>query len=143
MRRHSTPISVSLNFMPAFFHKHMAVSYGEAYYFDPVYRAGIEKAEQRFLFEVLGRYGVGSPTPMPSPNLFIQPVDLIMRTQGAEWRFPDDGSVESWGTPWAGKTAAEIARINPEEAAHHPVIEALIRQYRELTRLYGDQADIF
>lgn len=143
MHQHRPDITVSLNFMPAFFRKHAAVAYGEAYYFDPAYRAAVEKAEQQFLFEVLGRYGVGSPNPQPSPNLFIQPVDLIMRTQGAEWRFPEDGTVESWGKPWAGKTAAEIARIAPREAAHHPVIEALIRQYRELTRLYGDKADIF
>ncbi|MFH1969066.1 MAG: uroporphyrinogen decarboxylase family protein [Verrucomicrobiota bacterium] len=143
MTQHRPDITVSLNFMPAFYHKHLAVTYGEAYYFDPICRAAVEKAEQSFLFEVLGRYGVGSSHPQPSPNLFIQPVDLIMRTQGAEWRFPKDGTVESWGTPWAGKTAVEISRIDPREAAHHPVIGALIRQYRELTRLYGDKADIF
>jgi len=143
MHRHRPNTTVSLNFMPAFFHKHLAVTYGEAYYFDPGHRAAVERAEQRFLFDVLGRHGVGAQDPQPSPNLFIQPVDLVMRTQGAEWRFPKDGTVESWGTPWAGKTAAEISRINPREAAHHPVIESLIREYRELTRLYGDKADLF
>lgn len=143
MQRQSPEPNVSLNFMPAFYHRHLAVTYGETYYFDPVHRAEVEKAEQRFLFEILGRHGVGSPTPTPSPNLFIQPVDLVMRTQGAEWHFPNDGTVESWGTPWAGKTAAEIAGIDPRDAAHHPIVESLIRQYRELTRLYGDQADLF
>jgi hypothetical protein len=136
-------IEVSLNFMPAFYHKHLAVTYGEAYYFDPGHRAAVEKAEQRFLFEVLGRHGVGASNPAPAPGLFIQPVDLIMRTQGAAWKFPADGTVESWGSPWAGKAAAEIARIDPQAAAHHPVMEALARQYRELTRLYGDEADLF
>ena len=143
MHHHRPETTVSLNFMPAFYHKHLAVTYGEAYYFDPVFRAGVEKAEQRFLFEVLGRHGVGSAHPSPSPNLFIQPVELVMRTQGAEWRFPNDGTVESWGTPWAGKTVAEVAAMDPEDAACHPVIDALLRQYRELSRLYGDKADLF
>ena len=136
-------VDVSLNFMPAFYSKHLGVTYGEPYYFDPRYRAEVERAEGRFLFEVLGKYGVGSQDPQPSASVFIQPVDLIMRTQGAEWRFPLDAAVESRGTPWASLTPQQIAAVDPREAACHPVIESLIEQYRELERLYGDQADIF
>src|SRR5450830_16043 len=95
-------VDVSLNFMPAFYSKHLGVTYGEPYYFDPGYRARVECAEGRFLFEVLGKYGVGSQDPQPSPSVFIQPVDLVMRTQGAQWRFPPDATVESLGAPWAG-----------------------------------------
>jgi hypothetical protein len=136
-------IDVSLNFMPAFFVKHTGTKYGEAYYFDPVYRAQVECVESRFLHDCLGRYGVGSPTPRPSANLFIQPVDLIMRTQGAEWRLPDDATLESWGNPWANLTPQEIQRIDPRAAANHPVVDRILRQYQEMERLYGKSADIF
>lgn len=137
------PVQVSLNFMPAFYAKHTGTKYGEAYYLDPSYRAEVERAEGRFLYEILGRYGVGSPDPHPSTCLFIQPADIVMGTQGAEWRFPIDSTIESWGNPWAGRSVEEIARINPAEAAHHPVIDAVLRQYHELEKLYGDRADIF
>ena len=136
-------VEISLNFMPAFYHRHLGLRYGEAYYFDPGYRADVEKAEGRFLHEVLGRHGVGAVEPLPSTSIFIQPVDLIMRTQNAEWRFPVDGTVESWGTPWKGLTPDEIVRIDARAAARHPVIDAILEQYRVLQRLYGDKADIF
>ncbi|MBT3291478.1 MAG: hypothetical protein HN380_29305, partial [Victivallales bacterium] len=92
-------LSVSLDFMPAFYTKHLGLTWGESYYFDPDYRSQVEMARDRFLYDVLGEHGVGSPQPTPSPCLTIQPVDLFMRTQGAEWRFPTDGTVESWGQP--------------------------------------------
>jgi hypothetical protein len=136
-------LEVSLNFMPAFYTRHLGVKYGEGYYFDPGYRAEIERAEERFLFEVLGKYGVGSREPRPSPNAFIQPVDLVMRTQGAEWRFPEDATVETWGAPWARLSPAEIEAIDPRAAAGHPVIDAMLAQYRELERRYGAAADLF
>lgn len=133
---------ISLNFMPAFYAKHLGVSYGEAYYFEPAHRAKVERAEGRFLFEVLGRYGVGSADPQPSPSIFIQTVDLIMRTQGAEWRFPTDATLVSQGTPWRGLTPEQISSIDPQAAAHHPLVDALLVQYRELERMYGEKADI-
>ena len=136
-------LEVSLNFMPAFYAKHAGLRYGEGYYFDPAYRAEVERGEGRFLFDVLGSHGVGSDHPEPSPNLFIQPVDLVMRTQGAEWRFPEEGTVESWGTPWAGLTPAEIVRIDAKGSARHPVMDRVLEQYRLLERMYGDRADIF
>ncbi len=137
------PVNISLDFMPAFFSRHLGISYGEAYYFDPGYRAEVERAQGRFLYRILGRYGVGNPDPQPYPNLFIQPIDLLLRTQGAGWRFPPDATVESIGAPWAGKTPAEIAAIDPRDAAHHPVIDAILDQYHELRRRYGDAADVF
>ena len=136
-------LSISLNFMPAFFTKHTGITYGEPYYFEPEYRAEIQRTEGRFLFDILGRYDVGSPDPAPSPNIFIQPVDLIMRTQGAEWKCPPDATLESWGTPWAGLSPEKIEKIDALAAAHHPVINAIIDQYTVVERLYGDQADIF
>ena len=135
-------VNVSLNFMPAFYAKHLGLSYGEAYYFDPGHRARVERAEGRFLFETLGRYGAGSPAPQPSPSVFVQTVDLVMRTQGAEWRFPPDATVESCGVPWRGLTPEQVAAIDPRAAAHHPVVDALLAQYRELERMYGEKADI-
>ncbi len=136
-------IAVSLNFMPAFYHRHGGAAYGEAYYFDPSQRTETDSAEQRLLFELFGNYGVGTPTPSPSTNLFIQPVDVIMRTQGAEWRFPVDGTVESWGKPWENLTPDEIAAIDPRHAAAHPVIDRIIAAYRDLARHHGSKADIF
>jgi len=133
---------ISLNFMPAFYRRHTGLRYGEAFLFDPGYRAEVQCAEERFLFESLGRYGVGSPQPQPSPSLFIQPVDLIMRTQGAEWRYPEDGTLESWGTPWKDLSPGEIARLDVSGAANHPVIDALLKQYRVLEGLYGERADL-
>ncbi len=133
---------ISLNFMPAFYRRHAGLRYGEAYLFDPAYRAEVQCAEERFLFEALGRHGVGSPNPAPSPSLFIQPVDLIMRTQGAEWRYPEDGTLESWGTPWKDLSCEEIVRLDAAAAAQHPVIDALLDQYRVLERLYGERADL-
>jgi len=137
------PPAVSLNFMPAFYRRHIGARYGEAYFFDPAHRAAVQCAEERFLHETLGRYGVGSPRPEPIPSLFIQPIELVMRTQGAEWRFPEDGGLESWGTPWRNMSVAEIARIEAADAAHHPVINALLDQYRALERRYGERADLF
>jgi hypothetical protein len=137
------PPTISLNLMPAFYHKHTGITYGEAYYFDPSHRAEVERTEGRFQHEAWGRHGVGSPDPQPSPNLFIQSIDLILRTQGAQWRFPEDACLESWGAPWAGLSIAEISRLDPREAAQHPVIDAVLDQYRELRRLYGDRADVF
>ena len=133
---------ISLHFMPAFYSRHAGVTYGEAYYFDPAYRAQVECVEGRLLYDLFGHHGVGARHPAPTPNLFIQPIDLLLRTQGAEWRFPEDGTVESTGAPWAGLSPAEIDAIDPREAAVHPVIDAVLAQYRQLERLYGDRADI-
>jgi hypothetical protein len=135
-----TPIS--LDFMPSFYSRHLGLRWGEGYYFDPAYRAEVEIARDRFLHDILGRYGVGSSSPTPSPCLSIQPVDLIMRTQGAEWRFPPDATVESWGQPWRGLSVAEIVALDPRAAAAHPVVDAVIAQYAELRKLYGDRADV-
>jgi hypothetical protein len=135
-------ITVSLNFMPAFYHRHLGLRYGEAYYFDPACRADIERAEGRFLYEAFGGHGVGSPEPEPSPSFFMQPVDLLMHTQGAPWQFPEDATVESLAAPWAGLTSDEVARLDAREAAHHPVMDRILAQFRTLQRLYGDQADI-
>lgn len=137
------PIDISLNFMPAFFHKHLGVTYGEAFYFDPRYRAEVECAEGRFLHGILGRFGVGSPVPSPSPGLFIQPIDLLKATQGSPVHCPVDAALETRGHAWAGYTIAEIARLNPRDAAHHPFIDAILDQYRALQKLYGDRADLF
>ncbi|MBI3986057.1 MAG: hypothetical protein HY343_04015 [Lentisphaerae bacterium] len=136
-------MQISLNFMPAFFTKHAGLRYGESYYFDPEYRGRVECEEARFLHEALGRYGVGEARPQPSGNLFIQPVDLVMRTQGAEWKMPPDATLESWGKPWANLAPAEIARLDATAAARHSVIEAILEQYRAMQKLYGDKADIF
>jgi len=68
-------LKISLNLMPAFFAKHIGTAYGEKYYFDPKYRAEVERAEGRFLFEILGQFGIGCKEPAPSSNLFIQPID--------------------------------------------------------------------
>jgi hypothetical protein len=139
----SHPVDVSLNFMPAFFHKHLGVTYGEAYYFDPRYRADVECAESHFLYEILGRFGVGNPTPSPSPNLFIQPIDLLKATQGAIVCCPPDATLETRGHAWADLSVAEIGRLNPRDAAYHPFINTLLAEYRELLSLYGKQADLF
>lgn len=135
-------IEVSLDFMPAFYTRHLDLTWGEGYYFDPAYRSQVEVTRDRFLYDILGEYGVGSPDPAPSPCLSIQPVDLFMRAQGAEWRFPRDATVESWGQPWRGMSGVEIAALDPRAAAEHPVVDAIIRQYSELRRLYGDRADV-
>ena len=135
-------LSVSLDFMPAFYTKHLGLTWGERYYFDPDYRSQVEMARDRFLYDVLGEHGVGSPQPTPSPCLTIQPVDLFMRTQGAEWRFPTDGTVESWGQPWKGMTVSEILALDARAAAAHPVIDAILHQYGELRTLYGARADV-
>jgi hypothetical protein len=137
------PVEISLNFMPAFFHKHLGVTYGEAFYFDPLYRADVERAEGHFLYEVLGNFGVGSPTPSPSPNFFIQPIDLLKATQGAIVYFPPDATMETRGHAWANCSVEEIERLNPQDAAQHSFISTIIAEYRELHRLYGEKADLF
>lgn len=139
----SHPLDISLNFMPAFFHKHLGVTYGEAFYFDPRYRAEVERAEGRFLYEILGRFGVGSPAPSPSPSLFIQPIDLLKATQGTPVYCPPDATLETRGHAWADFSVVEIERIDPRAAAQHPFVDTLLAQYRDLQRLYGDQADLF
>lgn len=137
------PPTISLNLMPAFYHRHAGVTYGEAFYLDPAYRAEVERVEGRVQFDYWGRWGVGSADPQPSPSLFIQPIEIILRTQGAGWRFPVDATLESLGEPWADLSIAEIESLDPLEAAHHPVMDEIIAQYRELQRLYGDRADLF
>jgi hypothetical protein len=139
----SHPVRVSLNFMPAFYHRHLGLTYGEPYYFDPRYRAQVECQELRFLHQILGAFGVGSAAPQPSASLFIQPIDLIKLTQGAELHCPEDATLETRGHPWERLSPAEIARVAAPEAARHPVVDAVLRQYRELERLYGDAADLF
>ncbi len=134
---------ISLNLMPAFFAKHIGTAYGEKYYFNPAYRAEIERAEQRFLFDVLGQFGVGSKEPRPSTNLFIQPIDVIKATQGAAIHCPEDATFETHGHPWACKSADEIRAISANDAAQHPFVDKLLKQYGELQRLYGERADIF
>jgi len=136
-------VSVSLNFMPAFYHKHTGVTYGEPYYFDPRYRAEVECVEHQLLYELLGRFGVGNPHPMPSATFFMQPIDLLKLTQGAQLHCPPDATLESRGHPWAGLTLAKVERINAEDAAWHPIIDAVVRQYHEMRKLYGQQADLF
>jgi hypothetical protein len=136
-------VSVSLNFMPAFYHKHTGVTYGEPYYFEPRYRAEVECAEDRFLYDILGGFGVGSANPVPSASLFIQPIVLLKLTQGAELHCPPDATLETRGHPWAGLTPAEVARLDPRAAARHPIVDAVVRQYHEMRTLYGERADVF
>ena len=136
-------LQISLNLMPGFFNKHIGTSYGGKYYFDPVYRAEVEQAEQRFLFDVLGQFGIGSKEPRPSPNLFIQPIDLLKATQGAEIHCPAYATFETHGHPWAGKSAVEISRIPASDAARHPFVDKLLKQYGEMQLMYGESADIF
>jgi len=137
------PVTVSLNFMPAFYHKHAGVTYGEPYYFEPRYRAEVECAENRLLYEMLGRFGVGSPRPIFSASLFIQPIDLLKLTQGAELHCPPDATLETRGHPWADLTPGQVARIDPHAAAHHPIVDMIVRQYRDMRTLYGQRADVF
>lgn len=134
---------ISLNLMPAFYNRRIGLKYGEGYYFDPEHRARVECAEARFQYECWGRFGAGMARPQPSAGLFIQPVDLIMRTQGAEWRLPEDAVLESWGKPWAGMTVAAIRRIDPRAAAAHPVIDSILDQYRQMRKIYGERAGLF
>lgn len=134
---------LSLNLMPSFYHKHTGMEYGEGYYFDLAVRAEIEANEKRFLYEILGKYGEGDKNPEPSTTLFIQPVDLIMITQGAEIRCPIDGTLETWGNPWSKLSIDEIIRIDPANAANHPVLDKIIKQYHEMVKIYGNRADIF
>ncbi len=136
-------ISISLNFMPAFYHKHIGVKYGDAFYFDPRYRGEVEIAEGGFLYEILGHVGVGSKNSAPSPNLFIQPIDLLKATQGAEIVCPPDATLETRGHTWATLNVDEIANINPYDAANHPFIDTILDQCREMTKLYGERTDIF
>ncbi len=136
-------VSVSLNFMPAFYHKHAGVTYGEPYYFEPRYRAEVECAENRYLYEALGRYGVGSRHPVPSATLFIQPIDLLKLTQGATLHCPPDAALEARGHPWAGLTRAEVEKIDPQAAARHPIVDVIVRQYHDMRALYGERADVF
>ena len=143
MKAAKPPVTVSLNFSPSFYHKHLGINYGEEYYFDPRYRAGVECAENRFLYEILGRYGVGDPHPTPSPSLFIQPIDLLKLTQGAQLFCPPDATLESRGHPWAGLTVGQISMIDPQSAANHPFVDSLLVQYRKLQALYGEKADLF
>ncbi|MFZ2657826.1 MAG: uroporphyrinogen decarboxylase family protein [Victivallales bacterium] len=136
-------LQISLNLMPAFFSKHIGTSYGDRYYFDPAYRAEVERAEGRYLFEILGQFGVGDKEPRPSSNLFIQPIDLVKATQGAEIYCPPDATLETHGHPWAAKSPDEIRRIPAADAARHPVVDTVLKQYAELSLLYGEDADIF
>jgi len=136
-------VKISLNLMPAFFHKHIGTSYGGKFYFDPGYRAEVDRAEQRFLFDILGQFGIGSKEPEPSSNLFIQPIDLIKATQGADIHCPADATFETHGHPWAGKSAAEISQISASDAAEHPFVDKLLKQYGEMRLMYGESADIF
>jgi uroporphyrinogen-III decarboxylase len=50
--------------------------------------------------------------------------------------------VESCGVPWRGLTPEQVSAIDAQAAAHHPVVDALLAQYRELERIYGEKADI-
>lgn len=136
-------VTVSMGFMPAFFHKHLGLTYGEAYYFDPGYRAKVECAESRFLYEILGRFGMGSPNPSPWPNLFIQPIDLLKATQGAVVCCPPDATLETRGNVWADLSVEDISRLDPRAAAFHPFVDRVLDEYREMKRLFGDQADVF
>jgi Uroporphyrinogen decarboxylase (URO-D) len=135
-------LQLSLNLMPSFYHKHLGMDYGAGYYFDPVTRSDIEANEQRFLYEILGKYGVGSKKPQPSTSIFIQAVDLILATQGADVVCPIDATLETWGNPWATLTTEEVNRIDPAAAAHHSFIDGIIAQYHEMLKMYGDKADI-
>lgn len=136
-------LKISLNLMPSFFSKHIGTTYGERYYFDPAYRADIEREEEKFLFDILGQFGVGSKEPCPSSNLFIQPIDLIKATQGAEIYCPPDATLETHGHPWAGKSSDEIRKISASDAAQHTIVDKLLKQYGEILKLYGDSSDIF
>ncbi len=143
MENAEPPVAVSLNFSPSFYHKHLGIDYGEEYYFEPRYRADVDCAENRFLYGILGRYGVGDPHPSPPPNLFIQPIDVLKLTQGAHLVCPPDATLESRGHPWEGLTLSQIGRIDPRSAASHPFVDTLLEQYGQLHGLYGAQADLF
>lgn len=135
--------TISLNFMPAFYHKHLGLVYGEAYYFDASYRATVDCAEQRFLYEALGEHGVGSADPQPPTSIFIQPIDVVLLSQGATLDCPEEATLQTRGTPWAGLSVPEIEAIDAADAARHPIVDRLLEQYRTMVGLYGERADIF
>jgi hypothetical protein len=135
--------TISLNFMPAFYHKHLGLVYGEDYYFDPLYRATVDCAEQRFMYDAFGEYGVGSANPQPPTSIFIQDIDVMLLAQDATLDCPEDATLQTRGTPWAGLSAGEIERIDAQAAARHPIVDRLLEQYRVMAGLYGERADVF
>lgn len=54
-----------------------------------------------------------------------------------------DSTLETRGHPWAGLTPGQVERIDPRAAALHPVVDAIVRQYRDMRALYGERADVF
>jgi hypothetical protein len=137
------PVAISLNFMPSFYHRHAGLTYGEDYYFDVRRRSEVDRQESILLHRILGRYGVGNPDPAPSASIFIQPIDLMKLTQGARLRCPIDATLETIGTPWAGLTPDQIAALDADEAARHPIIDTVVRLFREMHALHGERADLF
>lgn len=131
---------ISLDLMPAFYAGQLGLSFGDAYYFDPGYREKVDAAKHTFLHDIIGPDDY--PIPPSSHSIFVQPVDLVMATQGAEWRFPDDSTLESLGAPWSSLEPDDVALIPAEDAANHPVLDRILSQYHELAALYDD-ADIF
>jgi len=96
--------TVSLNFMPAFCSKHLGLVYGEAYYFEPEYRAEVDCAEQRFLYETLG--GVG-----PRTNLRLHQAVLVSCSRprsGAEARLgcTSERTLWDWRVVWCARGGA-------------------------------------
>lgn len=86
-------------------------------------------------------HGVGSRTPEPPAGIFIQPIDLIMLTQGAALDCPDDATLQTRGAPWAGLSISEIELIDPLQAARHPIVERVLEQYWAMLELHGERAD--
>lgn len=136
------PVTISLNFMPAFYHRHAGLTYAESYYFDVRRRLEVERSESILLHQLFGSFGVGSADPEPSTLIFIQPIDLVKLTQGARLRCPEDATLETCGAPWSGLEPSQIAALDAAAAARHPVIDALVAQYHTLRGLVGDRADL-
>lgn len=136
-------VSVSLNFMPSFYHARLGIEYGEEYYFNPEHRIWIGREEQKLLYTLFKKYGVGSPESAPDCIIQIQAVDLIRGLAGSRWQFPRDAVLESLDTVWAGVDPDKIASLDPHDFAFHPIMDRIISQYRYMSEKYGNAADVF
>ena len=130
-------IPVSLYFCPEWWDAHY---HGSRPRPDEGSRQALESiylGRQRFLFERLGRHGVGGERPDLGPGQIATVIrygyGLVPALLGTEF-----GLRNAWGFFGRHRTLDEVARLAPVDIAEHPEGEWLRRQRDQMRTRYGE-----
>lgn len=129
-RTHAKP-----TFSEAWFHSNYAMTYGERYFGDPIFRTEQDREALRLLFDRFGQAGIGRKDPPPRPHLEVCGHRFMSALFGCEVVFQDDQAPTCHHLPVTCE--ADIAAITKPDWETHRWAQEFRRQGTVLLGRYG------